>query len=164
MTSTIFRIYGDVELLEFLRNAPEKVRGAVLGKMQQYASELSRYIKDEKLSGQVYNSVSGRLKNSIYGRVYVSGSKITLSVGSRGVEYAGILEHGGTTSPHDIYAVKANVLAFMLGGKKVFAKHVSHPGSNFTGKSYIREALIDKQEDITNALSDEVIKVMHGHA
>jgi HK97 gp10 family phage protein len=71
---------------------------------------------------------TGRLRRSIFeevtineaqalGRVYVSPD----------TAYAKFVEFG--TQPHDIYPTKASVLAFMMGGKQVFAKMVHHPGT-----------------------------------
>ena len=38
-----------------------------------------------------------------------------------------LLENG--TLPHDIYPVDSNYLVFEIEGKKIFAKHVYHPGT-----------------------------------
>jgi hypothetical protein len=48
--------------------------------------------------------------------------------------YAPYVEFG--TSPHIIFPVSANVLAFEFGGQTVFAKHVQHPG--FPGRFFVK--------------------------
>lgn len=161
--SVTFRIYGAQELVAHLRTVPAAVRAAVMAKMQGEASSLSEYIKEAKLSGQVLKAVSGRLRASIYGRVYPAQNRITLSVGSRGdVPYAGIHEYGGQTSAHTILPTKGRVLAFYMGGARRFAASVNHPGSTMPERSYLRSALAEKTAAMTISVTEAVVKAARG--
>ena len=158
--SVIFRIQGGDELVQRLNAFPAEFQAALINKMENAASEISQYLKGDLLSGGLLEARSGRLRASTYARVYASLSRVTLSVGSRGdVPYAGIQEYGGTTGPHDITPSKANVLAFMQGGKLRFARLVQHPGSNISAKAYLRTALTDKASLILDAFSGALQEV-----
>lgn len=164
MTSLVFRIQGDQELVEFLATTPLNVRQAVIAKMQINASMFSRYVKDEKLSGQVLNAKSGELRAGVYARVYPAQSRITLSAGVRGdVPYAGIQEYGGQTSPHMIYATKASTLAFMQEGRMRFARSVQHPGSAMPERSYMRSSLAEKSAEMTMSVNESILGVLHAN-
>lgn len=163
MTDVIFRQYGAQELVRALRGMPLNVRRAVLAKMQVIASDFSTYVKEDKLSGQVLNAVTGKLRAGVYAQVYSSQSRVTMSSGVRGdVPYAGIHEFGGHTSAHEISAVKANVLAYMVGGKMRFARSVQHPGSVMPERSYMRSSLRDKQESFKDVMNETILETSRG--
>lgn len=150
--SVIFRIQGGDDFVNRLNSFPEKFQQALIKKMEVAADDVSNYIKDDLLSGTVLNAVTGKLRASIYARVYPSQTKVTMSVGSRGdVPYAAIFEFGGSTGPHDIYPSRAAVLSFVQGGKRRFANYVHHPGSKFSEHSYLRRGLRDKETAIGEA-------------
>ena len=151
------KIVGTDRVAERFRHMPEAVRVALLKKVTTLTLLLEAHVKRDKLSGQVLNTVSGRLKRSIQGEVRDDGYRITGSVFSAGdVPYAGIHEFGGRTSPHDIFPVKAQALSFMMNGKRVFAKHVRHPGSLMPERSYLRSALSDMKTQITEEMTTAV--------
>lgn len=122
--------------------------------------ELQAHVIRDKLSGQVLNVRSGDLRRSIqeeapltegtgvFGRVFSSGD----------VKYARIHEYGGRTAPHDIVPNKAEALAFMIGGKQVFAKVVHHPGSQMPERSFLRSALADRAVEIGSALKEAAVR------
>ena len=155
------RIVGTDRVAERFRSMPESVRTALLRKVTSLTLLLEAHVKNDKLSGQVLNTVSGRLKRSIQGEVRDDGYRITGSVFSSGdVPYASIHEFGGRTSPHDIFPVKAQALSFMMGGKRVFAKYVRHPGSLMPERSYLRSALSDMKTQIAEEMTDAVRKAV----
>ena len=155
MTSFNIHMRGDDELVDWLRGLPDFVQQVVSAKLAQSAQNLSEYIKNDKLSGQILQSKSGALRNSIYARIYESKSKVFLAVGSRGIDYAAIQEFGGTTRPH-LMEAKGKVMAFYWYGKKSFFRYVSHPGSHIPSRSYIESALQDKWEDISSQVEEAV--------
>lgn len=53
-----------------------------------------------------------------------------------------LLEHG--TMPHDIYPIMSEYLVFEIDGKKIFTKHVSHPGT--TAQPHYQLALIKNKK------------------
>lgn len=78
----------------------------------------------------------------------------TVSVGPT-ASYASFVEFG--TRPHIIYPVTANVLAFEVGGKTVFAKHVNHPG--FPGRFFVRGTSEEVWPRI-QSLAEEMIRLL----
>jgi phage gpG-like protein len=84
-------------------------------------------------SGKILGG-SHRLRNAIRAR---PGAKHAEAGIYEDIPYARIHDSGGTTSPHIIEPVEANVLAFRVRGKKVFAKSVNHPGSVIPKRRYI---------------------------
>ena len=70
------------------------------------------------------------------------------------MKYAAIQEYGGKTSAHEILPVKAQALAFVIGGGQLFARRVEHPGSLIPERSYLRSSLEDMQREILAALAE----------
>ncbi len=138
--SVTFREKGSEGLVQYLRTAPTKVRAQVTDQMNRDAAVLSGMIKDN-LSGVLLQVKTGRLRASIYARVYVSDKKVTLSFGTRGdVPYAYIQEYGGVVPAMRIVPTKGEALRFLLGGKEVFARSVQRPAINIPAAAYIRTA------------------------
>ena len=150
-------ITGDRELIARLERMPARVHDALLRKVTKLDLELEAKVK-EKLSGQVLNIVTGALRRSIHGTVEDGSTKVVGKVASSGdVKYAGIHEFGGRTPAHDILPSKAKALAFVMGGKQVFAKIVHHPGSNMPERSYLRSSLSDMKDEIVSELQQAVV-------
>jgi hypothetical protein len=85
-------------------------------------------------------------------------SRLTLGTnvaGSKPVKYARILEEGGRTKPHVIKPVMANVLAFQVGSRTVFAKKVNHPGSNIPAFHWLSAPLNVAKPELDRMLSAE---------
>ena len=149
-------VTGDRELISRLAAMPDKVHRSLLRKVTALALALEAKIK-EKLSGNVLNVVTGALRRSIASAVEDTPTKVVGRDFSSGdVKYAAIHEFGGKTGAHDIIATKAQALAFMMGGKQVFAKSVHHPGSNIPERSYMRSSLGDMRAEIVDGLKQAV--------
>jgi hypothetical protein len=88
-----------------------ELTGKLLTAVQQRAP-----VKTGKLRRSIFEEVTVNNMQAL-GRVYVSPD----------TAYAKFVEY--ETKPHDIYPTKASVLAFIMGGKQVFAKMVHHPGT-----------------------------------
>ena len=154
------QLEGKEALTARLDAMPASVRAALEVKVQALAIKLQGHVVRDKLHGQVLNQRTGNLARSIqpdapitegegvYGRVFSSGD----------VKYAKIQEYGGTTPAHDILPNKADVLAFVIGDRKVFAKVVHHPGSKIPERSYLRSSLADMAEEITKGLKLAVVE------
>ena len=98
---------------------------------------------------------AGNLRRSTFQTVMDQGTQVVGQVASSSdVKYGRIHEFGGVTSPHDIVPVKGQALAFMMGGKQVFAKIVHHPGSRIPERSFMRSSLTESREDIIADLRD----------
>lgn len=156
------QVSGDAQIRQRFAAMPERMRAAVLKKVSALTKKLEAKIKREKLSGQVLNVRTGALRRSISSLVESEASdKITgMAIQSGDVKYGRIHEFGGQTAPHVIVPTKATVLAFMMSGKKVFAKRVNHPGSKMPERSFMRSSLKDMQPEITEGLLDAARRVI----
>lgn len=135
---------------------PEKVHGALVRKVTALRLQLEAKIKG-KLSGEVLNVRTGALRRSIFSETLDESTSVFGRAASSGdVKYAGIHEFGGKTPAHDIVPVKAQALAFMMGGKQVFAKTVHHPGSVMPERSFMRSSLGDMADEIVTGLKAAV--------
>lgn len=134
---------------------PAALTAALSAKAAELAAALSDMVKNNKLSGAVLNTRSGALRDSIAASVSTDADSILASVGSEGdVKYAAIQEYGGKTSAHEILPVKAEALAFVMGGAQLFARRVEHPGSLIPERSYLRSSLDDMRDEIVAALAE----------
>ncbi len=134
---------------------PAELLADLNAKAAMLAGALADKVKDDKLSGQVLNALSGDLRASIVSEASVDGDDVVGSVGSTGdVKYAAIQEYGGKTAAHEILPSKAEALAFIVGGALRFARRVEHPGSVIPERSYLRSSL----EEMT----DEIVEVLGG--
>ena len=88
-------VHGSVEIVARLEALPEKLRASLRKKVPFLALLLEDHIKSDKLSGQVLNVVTGRLRRSIHSDVIETGTSIEGRVSSSGdVKYAAIHEYG----------------------------------------------------------------------
>lgn len=148
---------GDRELVARLSAMPEALRRALVRKVTTLGYKLEAKVKG-KLSGDVLKVRTGALRRSIFFAMAESTSDaVKGKVASSGdVRYAAIHEFGGRTPPHIIEPVKAKVLAFMVGGKQVFARRVNHPGSQMPQRSFLRSSLADMSGEISVGLKDAI--------
>lgn len=127
------------------------------------AEELRAKLQDkivQNLSGDVLNTRSGALLNSIATDVEDDGFGFSITAESTGVPYAAILEYGGKTAAHEIVATKAQALAFMVNGEQRFARRVHHPGSVFKAYRYMAGALDDLADELAFGLKDAVLDAL----
>lgn len=88
-------IQGDEAVIARFDELPPKLRAALTKKISYLTLYLENYIKTEKLSGQVLNVVTGRLRRSIYSKVTQTEDNVIGEVASSGdVKYAAIHEFG----------------------------------------------------------------------
>lgn len=137
-----------------LEDYPAALSEALAAKADALSAMLIAKIRDEKLAGDPLQSRSGALADSIGAEVAANVDGIVASVGSTGVKYAAIQEYGGTTTAHEILPVKAQALAFVLGGTLLFARRVEHPGSTLSARSYMRSSLDEMSDEIVAAFAE----------
>lgn len=105
------------------------------------------HIKEAYLSGprggDKLAPVTGYLRSSIRHRVTQSKNSLQVKFGTD-VKYAAIHEFGGHTPAHVILPKKGGVLSFMMGGKRMFAKSVNHPGSKIPRRPFLRPGITDQ--------------------
>lgn len=158
-------LVGDQALVARLAKIPTNVAEALRSKIEVLTIKLQNHVVRDKLHGQVLAQRSGQLARSIQRRIEATQLAVYGFVFSAGdVKYAGIHEFGGVTPPHDIYPKKAQVLAFAMGGKTVFAKVVHHPGSKMPERSFLRSSLGDMESEIRDELKAAAIAGAQGHA
>ncbi len=132
---------------------PAELLADLAAKAAALADALAAKVRNDKLSGQVLNVVSGDLRASIIGEAGVDGDDVVGSVELAGdIKYAAIQEYGGKTAAHEILPSKADALAFLVGGALRFARRVEHPGSAIPERSYLRSSLEDMTDEIVETL------------
>lgn len=86
--------------------------------LDRMAEKIVGNVKEKKLSGQVLNVRTGRLKTSI-GKRSIGNDAVDIGVLLSTVKYAAIHEFGG-----DIYPKNAGALTFQIGDKWITTGHV----------------------------------------
>ena len=156
------QIQGDKELIALFIRLPDVVQRAMVAKMSQQAEALSEYVKYQKLSGQSLRMKTGRLRASIFARVYSGSRTVQMTVGSRGVDYAAIQEYGGTTRPHTIFPDKMRALRFVSEGQERFAANVHHPGSAIPGAHYLEDSVREEMPFIVRGMNSYMQEAIDG--
>jgi hypothetical protein len=102
---------------------------------------------------------SGKLRGSI--GIKVEGDKVIIGPDVTVAPYAPFVEFG--TQPHDIKPKKAGgVLVFTVGGKKVFARKVHHPGT--APHPYVVPAFEAWVDSLGTMAAEANVKVLTDHA
>jgi len=152
-------LVGDTQVIAEMDRMPPSVRVMLRQKIRSLALRLKTKIQRDKLSGQVLNVVTGALRRSIQDQIHEDATSVIGEVFSSGdVKYARIHELGGKTRAHDIYPRKADALSFMMGGRRVFAKVVHHPGSVMPERSFMRSSLREMTQTIQREMKEAVIQ------
>ncbi len=137
---------------------PERVRAALTDKANMLAAELLAKIQ-QKLAGGVLNARSGALARSIVATVEDSTGNVAVTIAAGGdIKYAAIHEFGGVIPPHQIVPDKAKALAFVLGGKQVFAARVNLPAVAMPERSYMRSSLAEMADAIRDGLIEAAME------
>jgi phage gpG-like protein len=149
-------LVGDRELVQKLTAMPQRVHASLLRKVTTLALQLEAKVKTA-LSGVILNVRSGALRRSIFETVEDDPTKVIGKVASSGdVKYAAIHEFGGMIPAHEIVPDKAKALAFLIGGKQVFAQRVQIPAIDMPERSYLRSSLADMADEIQEGLREAV--------
>ena len=97
---------------------------------------------------------SGRLAASIVQQV--DGLSASVGFDPAAVPYGAAQEFGADLRAHLIAVKNARALAFVVAGKRVFAKHVMFPGAHLPERSFLRAALADLAPEIGAAIAATV--------
>lgn len=156
-------VEGEAALAGRFAALPSAVQVAVLAKATQLAEALRAHVVQDKLSGQVLQTKTGVLRDSIEAEVTGDGTQVSVRLFSQGeVRYAAIQEYGGHTPAHDIVPNKGEALAFLAGGRRVFARIVHHPGSTIPARPFMGPALNDMAAQITDELKAAALAAVSG--
>jgi hypothetical protein len=131
-------VTGQDNVIRMMLAVKDGARPKLLETMNKVAISMQGYVQSQKLSGQVLNRRTGNLRNSIFERVKDSTTAVSAVTGT-GLSYAKALEDGA--APHVILPVRAKMLSFIVGGRRVFAKSVNHPGNR--AYHYLRDTLTE---------------------
>jgi len=150
-------LVGDRELITRLSAMPDAVQSGVARAVTRLALELEALVK-RKLSGEVLRVRTGVLRSSVHNRVDRTSTGVTATVGTN-VAYARVHEFG---VPHswEIRPRAARALAFEVGGRTVFAAHVTHPP--LPERSFLRSALREMEPRIRSELETAVTQATRG--
>jgi phage gpG-like protein len=125
----------------------------------RFCLDLSARVKARKLSGQVLNVQTGRLRRSIHHEVMVSGSRIVGAVGTN-VSYARIHEFGGTVqrSAHNrlIRSAWGRPLRYPVW------QSVRAHSARFPERSFLRSALTEMRSDYRTRVDAAVKQLSAG--
>jgi len=151
----------DRAIIARLSYMPDKLRAAFLKKTYALAEKLKSKVQ-QNLTNRILKIQTGKLSRSIFEQVTNSTNEVSGRVYSSGVPYAAIQEYGGQTKAHVIEAKNGKALAFNLGGKQVFFKHVNHPGSHIPAHRYMGQAFDAMKPEISTGYQDAAREGTHG--
>lgn len=152
----VIEVKGDTVVIGRLVSLPGVVHRALLKKIHELTQGLRNRVL-EKLSGEVLNVRSGRLRRSIQSRVEDADSNITGTVfQTADVPYGRIHEYGGTIHIPEVVPVKAKALRFSVGGKDIFAMRAKAHDVHIPERSFLRSSLKEQREEIIAGLKAAV--------
>lgn len=139
---------GDTEVIQKLEGTmPKAVRGELLITVRRLAIELQRYVKQDKLSGQVLRNRTGTGRRSVYQRVDQTPNSVTGRVGTN-VFYMKLHE-GGFEGKRLITQAFGRQLKFPVWASIKLPK-----------RSFLRSSLKDKSVHIKSELGMAVMRGM----
>lgn len=154
-------VEGETALAARFAAMPAAIRSALNAKAILLAQALKDHVVQDKLAGQILQSRTGALRASIDAEVSVDGDQTQVRLfAGEAVKYAAIQEFGGRTPAHDIAPDKAKALAFTVGGRRVFARIVHHPGSTIPARPYLSSALADMGPQIAAELKAAAVAAL----
>lgn len=101
---------------------------------------------------------TGNLRKSL--SVRVDTDRVTIGPNMRQAPYAGYVEFG--TAPHTILPKRGKYLVFTIGGKKVFARKVNHPGTQ--AQPYVAPAFEAWVDSLGTMAAEANVKVFKDNA
>ena len=155
-------VFGKTELIEHFNAMRPKLVAAMQNEMQTQMTRLADFIKANKLSGDPLHRRSGALSRSVQGTSSVNGTKVTGTIGSKGVKYARVHELGGT---FDIPSFeRLQTVAFgrpMINPRTVT---VSAHTATYPQRAFLKPSLDQFAPQIQEALRQRVLGVLRATA
>jgi len=145
-------------LTGYLDGMRGQMREAIRRGVVEQTGALRRYIKQEKLSGQVLKTRTGNLRNAVFDRVDDQGAVIvgTVSVDPSAQKYARAHEFGAHI-PERV-PVNAKALRWYLNGAPVFAMRAR--AFDLPVRSFMRSSLTEMSGSILAALREKLNEQM----
>lgn len=125
------------------KEIPANVMGQLLRTMTAIGYDLTGYIQQNKLQGQVLHHRTGNLSSHVHPQTTASGNSVStvVSIDSNAVPYARIHEYGGYVK---VPEVKGPLMVFTSGGVTVFTRKHRAFTANMPERSYMRSGLADR--------------------
>lgn len=156
-------VFGKTELIDRMNAVRPKVVGAMQNEMQTQMTRLADYIKDNKLSdGDPLHRRTGALSRSVQGTSSVNGTRVTGTIGSKGVKYARVHELGGTFQIPSFERLQTVVFGRpMLNPRSVT---VSAHTATYPQRAFLKPSLDQFADQIREALRQRVLGVLRDTA
>lgn len=139
-------------------NSRERIIDALLREMRIQTGILKRYIKEQKLSGQVLKNRTGNLRNAVFNRVESDSNSVTGHVFVDKTAPYGAYQEYGASIPERVPR-KAKALHWIgADGRDVFAKRAR--AFQLKARPFMGPSLEEKRDDIVNALRRAVAKTL----
>lgn len=155
-----FEVRGDREVVGRLDSLPDRLRVVLRAKVYSLVLRLEDHIKTQKLSGQVLNVVTGRLRRSIFSKVTETQDAIIGEVSSSGdVKYAARHEFGfsgqETVRAHtrEIKQAFGQIIEPKTVAVRAFTRQANTPERSFMRSSF---------NDLRAVLRGELEAAAHG--
>jgi phage gpG-like protein len=157
------QVIGDVAVRNRLLRVPHRMQTEIQSVINRIIIELMAKVKGQKLSGEVLNVVTGRLRRSINSRLFGAGTaKIEGHVGTN-VVYA---------RPHEMgFSGSENVKAHLRTIKQAWGHPLAEPRTvmvsshsrnvNIPEKSFLRSALREMEPQIRDQIAAAVKRAAH---
>ena len=152
-----FAVTGDDRVITMLRASVPRITSGVRESIGRIVLRLTRYVKEQKLSGQVLKTRTGTLRRKINGRVSEDSVGITGTTGVK-LSYAAAHEYG----LDKVETVKAHLRTI----KQAFGKQLASPIQVNVGqssrhmilpeRSFLRSSLRDLRSEIFEDLDQAV--------
>lgn len=140
-------VTGQDAVVRMMVAVRDGARQRLIDTMGKVGFDIQQHVMTQKLSGQVLNRRTGRLRNSINSRVETGASSISASVGT-GVQYAAAHEYG---IQRNVVVTVHHRMQTMAWGKPMknprevlVNQHVAY--MNLPERSFLRSSLQDKRE------------------
>lgn len=147
-------IVGDAEVVARLRELPQKIERSLVRTVTRLSIELTRRVKEGKLSGQALKRKTGTLSRSINPSVYqgIGRDSIMGQVGTN-VSYAALHEYGFNGTEQVKEHLRTLKQAF---GRPITPRQVviqAHTRKvDYPERSFLRSALSEMRQEIVDEL------------
>jgi len=148
-----FELKDDYNLILKLRSLPGRMMEVLRVKLDALTHQTASDIVTEKLSGQVLHRRTGVLATSVHATETTNdGTTIRGGIeAAGGPAFYGRFHEMGLDRAWEVMAVKKKALAFMMDGKKTFAKRVTHPA--LMARPFMKPTAAELQETLNASLA-----------
>lgn len=150
-------VIGKDEVMERMQKRKQTLVARIKAVMLLQMEKLARYVRTDKLSGQVLKNRTGTLRRSIHADVEAETDAVTGIVGTN-VSYGKIHELGGTFQIPASYRNQTQAWGRPIVPRMVFVRAHS---ATYPQRAFLRPSLDEKRESILAALRTEVGAVMN---